>query len=126
VIDVTGLAADEWGYLWIATPGGLLRYGADDGQAQLFTREDGLANTLLEGMSQDRQGRLWLATGNGITLVDPKTLQIQNFDERHGLKLDAALDRFSTNAAGEVFSGTKQGFIRFHPDRLPQMDGRPG
>jgi ligand-binding sensor domain-containing protein len=123
VLEVAGLAEDAAGNLWIATPGGLVRY-SPNGKARLFTRDDGLANSLLEGMNQDRQGRLWLATGNGITCLDPNTLAIQNYDERHGLKLDAALDGFAVNAAGELFSGTKRGFIRFHPDRLPR-DTRP-
>ena len=123
VSDVTSVAVDGASNLWMATSKGLVRY-SPKGQARLFTRDDGLANTLLEGMGQDRQGRLWLATGNGITCFNPKTLEVQNFDERHGLKLDAALDGFAVNAAGEIFSGTKRGFIRFHPEHLP-ADKRP-
>lgn len=121
--DVTGIESDAEDNLWIATPKGLVRL-SPSGETRLLTRADGLANTLLEGMNQDRKGRLWLATGNGITSVDPKTMEIINYDERHGLKLDAALDGFATNSAGEVFSGTKKGFIRFHPDSIPR-DGRP-
>ncbi|MCB9301261.1 MAG: histidine kinase [Lewinellaceae bacterium] len=123
VLNATGLEVDDEDNLWISTAQGLLRR-SPDGDARLFTQADGLANTLLEGMNQDKKGRLWLATGSGISCIDPKTLLIRNYDERDGLKIDAALDGFSVNAEGEVFSGTKRGFIRFHPDSI-LIDNRP-
>jgi hypothetical protein len=51
-------------------------------------------------------------------MVNPRTLEVRNFDERHGLKLDATLDGFSVLPNGEVCAGTKRGFIRFHPDTV--------
>lgn len=123
VLDITGLEVDEQDNLWITSPSGLLRY-SPDGRRRQFSQADGLANSLLEGMSQDQKGRLWLATGNGISCVDTRTLAIRNFDERHGLKIDATLDGFSVDSRGAVFAGTKRGFIRFHPDSLP-VDRRP-
>lgn len=123
LLDITGLETDEAGNLWIACRQGLFRY-SKEGFARLFTREDGLANTLLEGMGKDKKGRLWLATGSGISCMDPQTFSVHNYDERHGLKLDATLDGFWVGRNGELFSGTKRGFIRFHPDSLP-VDERP-
>ncbi|MCB9294135.1 MAG: histidine kinase [Lewinellaceae bacterium] len=123
LVEITGLETDEKGNLWIACRNGLFRYDTQ-GQPRLFTKEDGLANSLLEGMGKDKNGRLWLATGGGISSVDPRTLSIRNYDERHGLKIDANLDGFSVGLNGELFSGTKRGFIRFHPDSL-LPDERP-
>ena len=123
LVEISGLETDEDGHLWIACRNGLVRYSTQ-GKARLFTKEDGLANTLLEGLGKDKAGRLWLATGSGISSVDSRTLAIRNYDERHGLKADATLDGFSVNRNGEIFSGTKRGFIWFHPDSLP-VDERP-
>ena len=123
LIEITGLETDEEGNVWIACRHGLFRY-SPQGQARLFTKAEGLANTLLEGMGKDKKGRLWLATGSGISCIDPRTLAIRNYDGRHGLKIDANLDGFSVGLNGELFSGTKRGFIRFHPDSLP-TDERP-
>ncbi|MCB0584908.1 MAG: histidine kinase [Phaeodactylibacter sp.] len=123
LMEITGLEFDEESNLWIACRQGLVRYDSQ-GQARLFTKADGLANSLLEGMAMDKKGRLWLATGSGISSMDPGTFTIRNYDERHGLKIDATLDGFSVGLNGELFAGTKRGFVRFHPDSLP-VDERP-
>ncbi|MCB0571189.1 MAG: histidine kinase [Phaeodactylibacter sp.] len=123
VIGASGIEVDPENNLWVATQRGLLRY-SPNGDVRAFTHDDGLENSYLEGMNQDHQGRLWLATGKGISCVDSKTLAIRNFDERNGLKADATLDGFSVNSKGEVFSGTKRGFIWFNPDNL-LTDNRP-
>jgi len=123
LIEIAGLETDRAGNIWIACRHGLFRY-TPQGEACVFTKADGLANTLLEGMGMDKKGRIWLATGSGISSIDPGTLAIRNYDERHGLKIDASLDVFSLAPGGEMFSGTKRGFIRFHPDSL-QTDERP-
>lgn len=123
LIEITGLETDKEGNLWIACRQGLFRYDTQ-GRARLFTKEDGLANSLLEGLGKDKKGRIWMATGSGISSIDPRTLAIRNYDERHGLKIDANLDGFSVGLDGALFSGTKRGFIHFHPDSLP-VDERP-
>lgn len=123
LIEITGLETDDRGNLWISCRNGLIRFDTN-GQPRLFSKADGLANTLLEGMGKDKHGRIWLATGGGISSIDSRTLAIRNYDERYGLKIDANLDWFSVSRNGEVFSGTKRGFIRFHPDSLP-VDERP-
>ena len=123
LMEITGLETDQAGNLWITCRHGLIRYDAQ-GHAHLFAKAEGLANSHLEGMAKDKNGRLWLATGSGVSCVDPKTLAIRNYDERHGLKIDATLDGFSVGLDGQLFSGTKRGFIRFHPDSLP-VDNRP-
>lgn len=117
LMDISGLVIDTDDNLWVSTRVGLIRR-AKDGTGKLFSQEDGLANSYLEGMRSDGRNQLWLATSNGIASVNTQTLEIRNFDERHGLKIDASLDYFSVHADGTLFSGTKQGFIYFHPDSL--------
>mgnify|MGYP005666620561 CR=1 FL=1 len=123
LIDINGLTMDRQDNLWIATRLGLIRRGKD-GQEQLFTQEDGLNNVFLEGIRADGRGTVWLATSSGISKINIQTFEVQNFDERHGLKIDATLDYFSIQPDGTIFSGTKQGFVYFHPDSLVR-DLRP-
>ncbi len=124
LIDITGLTMDRNNDLWIATRVGLVRL-SPNGTSKLFTQEDGLINGFLEGIRADGRGHIWLATSNGIAMLNIDTLEVRNFDERHGLKIDANLDYFSIQPDGTIFSGTKQGFIYFHPDSLLEDEKPP-
>ncbi|WP_421800237.1 histidine kinase [Haliscomenobacter sp.] len=117
VQDGTGIESDFEGKIWVSTRQGLAAINPQ-GKPVILTEVNGLANSQIEGLGKDKQGRLWLATASGISMVDPRTLEVRNFDERHGLKMDATLDAFSLLPNGVVCSGTKRGFIYFHPDSV--------
>ncbi|HOY19705.1 MAG TPA: histidine kinase [Haliscomenobacter sp.] len=117
--DASGIECDFEDKIWVSTRLGLVAIDANK-KALVLTEVNGLANSQIEGLGKDLKGRLWLATASGISMVDPRTLEVRNFDERHGLKLDATLDAFSVLPSGEVCSGTKRGFIIFHPDSVLQ------
>jgi len=123
VDNSNGLEVDEQDNLWIATNNGLARRDAD-GVVRVFTTRDGFASDYFEGIGKDLKGRIWLTSSEGISCIDPETFAIRNFDERHGIRMDGPLRHFSVSPNGELFIGTAQGFIRFHPDSI-QVDTRP-
>ncbi|MCB9082261.1 MAG: histidine kinase, partial [Lewinellaceae bacterium] len=122
--EINGLAVDRQDRLWIGAQNGICCY-APNGSVQVFGEAQGLANSQLAGMQMDSHDRLWIASTAGITCLETATGFIRNFDEHHGLKTDAGLDYFSFGPDGRVFSGTKQGFISFHPDSLPRDTKAP-
>lgn len=117
ILDVTGIESSSDGTVWASTRHGLVAIRPNK-RALVITETQGLANSQIEGLGKDAKERLWLATASGVSMVDPRTMEVQNFDERHGLKIDAILDAFSLLPTGEMCSGTKRGFIRFHPDTV--------
>jgi hypothetical protein len=70
---VNDLAFDHDGNLWIATPGGLVRWDKASGEITRYTEADGLAETWVEALAVAPNGELWIATGGGISRFDPST-----------------------------------------------------
>jgi hypothetical protein len=67
---VNDLAFDRDGHLWIATPGGLLRWDQADDTIIKYTTEHGLADNWVESVEIAPDGELWLATSGGISRFD--------------------------------------------------------
>jgi ligand-binding sensor domain-containing protein len=70
---VTDLAFDHDGNLWIATPGGLLKWDMASSEITRYTEADGLADNWVEKLAVAPNGELWIATGGGISRFDPST-----------------------------------------------------
>jgi len=123
VDNSNGLLVDVFGHLWVATDHGLARRDTN-GTVKVFGIREGFVTDFFEGIEQDSKGRIWLATPHGISCIDPATFAIRNFDERHGIKIDGTLRHFSSGPRGQLYVGTTQGMIYFHPDSIA-IDQRP-
>ncbi|HEX7016634.1 MAG TPA: two-component regulator propeller domain-containing protein [Cyclobacteriaceae bacterium] len=67
--QVTGLAEDANGYLWIGTQGGgLARF--DGREFKVYTTLDGLLSNFINGLAFDSHQNLWLLHPNGLTRYD--------------------------------------------------------
>lgn len=92
--NVSSLAEDSEGYIWIGTARGLNRY---NGSAYVvyYQQEGGLPDDFISSLCPDTGGRLWVGTGSGISLVrdgqvDPdfridamRVAQVRSWDEGH-------------------------------------------
>ena len=72
--NVTALAQDTAGYIWIGTPNGLIRY--DGYQLRRFTRDprdpNSLGGAFVRALLVGRDGRIWIGTdANGVSVYDP-------------------------------------------------------
>lgn len=65
--EIQAVHQDELGYLWLATPSGLLRY---DGYVfHHYTRADGLAGDDIRQIYEDKKNRFWLlSAASGLTV----------------------------------------------------------
>jgi C4-dicarboxylate-specific signal transduction histidine kinase/ligand-binding sensor domain-containing protein len=61
---LTHLLAASDGTLWIGSPGGLVRLR--EGSFTTFTRADGLAAEVIEGLTEDSRGVVWIAAGGEV------------------------------------------------------------
>jgi ligand-binding sensor domain-containing protein len=69
---IRALATDEQGGVWIGTPSGLYRLGAD-GQWQTYTTANSLlSNQQIRALAVDKAGRLWVGTQDGLDVLTPE------------------------------------------------------
>jgi len=76
-VSVQAIAVDGEDRVWLATPGGLLRYQEGNGITNRYGVADGLASsdfTFGCGLPL-RDGRIILGGGNGLTAFDPTTIK---------------------------------------------------
>ena len=106
---------------FIGTTSGLIFM--EDGVEKLITttNSDILGNEIFQ-IEIDDQENVWVRTRRGLSRIDPKTLEILNYDLSDGLDLSG---RFGHLANGEFFVCNKGGFSLFHPDSLTRHTNAP-
>ncbi len=92
--NVTSMAEDAYGNIWIGTIRGLNRYNGSSYVA-FYQEENGLPDDTISAVCRDSDGNLWIGTGSGISLirsgrVDPdfriranRVNQVQDWDDGH-------------------------------------------
>ncbi|MGE4069877.1 MAG: two-component regulator propeller domain-containing protein [Lysobacterales bacterium] len=116
--NVSALAQDESGFIWIGTPAGLLRY--DGYRFRSFAGDDGdarsLAGDFVRSLLSGSDGRLWIGTNaDGVAVLDANGARVT--------RVRAAADGLSSNtvralaedAGGGVWIGTREGLDYWPP-----------
>ena len=137
----SALAQDRYGFLWIGTQGGLVRFdgyrfrtltsgyvrtllAARDGAIWIGTFSDGLASLdpatgritryaadRVEGLAEDARGRIWIAASDGLARLDHGRMEQITHEQTRGLLVDRQ---------GNVWTGTRAGLQRnFRQVALP-------
>ena len=70
--DISSLAVDAEGVLWVATPMGLGRL--QEGKWTRYSKREGLVSDALGSMINDEKGNLWIASSAGLLHVPKKPL----------------------------------------------------
>ncbi len=110
--NVSALAQDGSGFIWIGTPAGLLRY--DGYRFRSFAGDDGdarsLAGDFVRSLLSGSDGRLWIGTNaDGVAVLDADGVGVT--------RVRAAADGLSSNTvralaedgSGGVWIGTREG-----------------
>lgn len=118
--QVTSLAFDAAGHLWVSTlGGGLLRLRHGDPEHPWFdafyNNEVPGGNLVYEFVVCDR-GQLWLGTQSGLAILDTVTRSFVNYDNRDGMF--AKVGAMIRLPDGRIVSAAHRGFHIFHPDTL--------
>lgn len=113
--DITG---DSLGTIWIATyAGGIVRYtpaAGDSGFKHIMTA-DGLPENNVYSLALDRKGQLWATTYKGLSCIGADG-SLKNYDRHNGLVFTNLYSPLSVSGNGELYTGTRNGFIEFNPD----------
>jgi len=107
--------------LWLGTGEGLCQVTFDDNGKEIFrsfTTTDGLPHNKILGISEDNDGFLWILTANGLSRFDPIAKIFQNFNKNHGLSTNQFGKAIIKNIKNNLYIGSKNGLIVFHPSRL--------
>jgi len=120
--QVTALARDRLGYLWVGTRGGLSRFNGDT--FSTFTVRDGLPANRVHHLTVDSAGRLWIGTGGGVSVVEDHALRPIRIPGIEGEWCGALLE----GPGGRILVGTEHGVQVISKDTqhaLPVPEGLP-
>jgi ligand-binding sensor domain-containing protein/serine phosphatase RsbU (regulator of sigma subunit) len=128
---VTTLLRTRDGDLWVGTSDGLERFteGPSGHTVTRYGRDDGLPNTVVNGLLEDDHGRLWVATNRGLVRFNPQAetvpdggLLFQGYGARDGLQSDLWNERaaYRSPSTGTFYVGGDNGYNAFDPDYLPE------
>ncbi len=83
--NVTAIAEDASGLIWIGTPSGLIRY--DGYRFRRYTRDSSTPNSLggvfIRALALASDGKLWIGTdADGVSVYDPKSETFRQFRHR--------------------------------------------
>ncbi|MEZ4714938.1 MAG: two-component regulator propeller domain-containing protein [Caldilineaceae bacterium] len=132
-----GIVQDEYGFLWVATNGGLYRYDGYEFRPYAFSSQGADDPGELSGVTDsaiDQDGVIWLGTpGSGLFRLDPvrDTLAAYVHDPADPASIsDSDVREVMVDSRGMVWAGTAGGGLnRFDPTtasfiRIPL--GEPG
>lgn len=123
---------DSKGLIWTGGYSGLIRIEPSGDavpnlkiKTTFYTEKDGIAGTNIYGILEDRQGQIWLPTHKGITVFkNPHELKdippvFKNYNTRNDLQCPPLVSgAFHQSRSGELFFGTANGILYFHPDSI--------
>ena len=121
--NVSSLAEDRDGVLWIGTPDGLLRF--DGYRFRRYAHSPGeprsLAGFLVHSLLVDHQGRLWAATDTGgVSRLDPERGDFDVFAHDPGNPRSLAHDTvraLALDPRGGIWIGTQAGLDYWRDDQ---------
>ncbi len=119
--NVTALAQDAAGFIWIGTPNGLIRY--DGYQLRRYARDPrdphSLGGAFVRALLVGPDGRLWIGTdANGVSVYDPardRFARLQHDPQRSDTPSHDQVRALALGKDGAIWLGTREGLDRIDP-----------
>jgi ligand-binding sensor domain-containing protein/signal transduction histidine kinase len=106
--EITSLATDIGGTLWIGTNQGLMKY--QEGKLSLYTTAQGLSDNSINCLSPDRDGNLWIGTRvSGAGKLSGE--MIVSFTKVDGLPVQAVY-KVIEDRRGRIYASTGDGLAQ--------------
>ncbi len=117
---ITCITEDSHGFIWLGThSGGINKFDKSTGKFYRYSTKHGLPNDVVFGILEDGKGFLWISTLNGLAKFDPRKEKFRNYDVSDGVIHNQFNWHASfINKSGQMYFGTINGFISFHPDSV--------
>lgn len=110
---------DKNGTLWFATERGLCKYNRSADSLIYYNLKNGLPHDIVWSILEDDHNNIWLSTWKGISKFNTKTNKFQNYDVSYGLPENGLSNLNGCKLeGGEMYFGSSDAVIRFHPDSI--------
>jgi diguanylate cyclase (GGDEF)-like protein len=123
-LNITCLAQDHTGYLWVGTQNGLYRY--DGSQFQRFGVENGMPDRIIDNLYVGPDGTVWVGTTTGVYFErqDGKFSEIQSSARANEFTHPTGTV-FTANSLGEIAVATKAGAFLLRRVRADGWTAQP-
>ena len=114
--------------IWMTSfGGGFCRFDKTAGYFQTYdmAHYGQLSTDIYFKIIEDGNGMMWVTSDKGLLSFDPATEEIRKFSLYDGLLNDEFKNCGIKTADGDIYFGSKNGFIRFNPDRFVADNGSP-
>lgn len=119
------MVRDQWGFLWLGTNRGLIRFSFDG--YRWYVPDPSDARALVSGdikvLLEDSQGRFWIGTNGGLHLMNRHlgTFSRVEPENRAGeIWKDRNTQTLMEDRSGQLWIGTKQGLFVLEKDLIRQ------
>jgi len=123
---INSITEDKFGSLWIGTSDGLYKLCIIDGKIEkntYFCFEDGLASNHVISIVASNKN-LWIATENGLSILNVESNKFRNLKDNLN-KIGFTVNSACKNDSGDIFFGTKEGFLHINANVLNNLNYIP-
>jgi PAS domain S-box-containing protein len=107
--SVTAMLQDNYGYLWLATEEGIVRFDGVRFTVYNARNTPAIQNSLIQDVVQTPMGDIWVATrGGGVTRI--KDAEFTHFGRKQGLESDS-VQRLLVDRKGDLWAATEAGGV---------------
>ncbi len=108
--SITTIVEDQYGFLWLGTELGLVRFDGYSFQIFLSDENDvcSIPNNNIRRLIRDRKGKIWIATGEGIAYVDSQSGKIVRPEFCSALA-HLSVNTLKEDSEGNIWVGTNNG-----------------
>ena len=106
------LFQDQKGFIWIGTKNGLNRFDGNDFKVYLRTRNNnGLPNSIINGLTETADGNLWIATDKGLAIYYPERDSFKTFSKstKNGEQIHGYVRSADVDSQGNVWIVNERG-----------------
>ncbi len=117
------IAVDFFGFIWIATDNGLVRFDGKDMKVFRYIPGDSLslAESSISTLLQTSDSMLWIGTKNGLSVLNPLTQKIENYQRSFVGQNHFPgewIICFHEDENGIIWIGTNNGIIKADPESM--------
>ena len=119
--EVTNILKDKFGFVWMGTTKGLLRY--DGHEIKVYnenpTNPGSLGDNFIRTMKEDRMGNIWVGTGGkGLFLYDRFTDRFTPITEKSGKDFPLRIYQVFIDSRERIWLATEKGIHLVNPNHL--------
>ena len=124
--QITCIAQDRDGSIWVGTNGGLNKYQNETDNFIHYFVEDGLPSNYITGITVDKNNGLWISSKKGISLYNQADSLFTNYNLADGIgNIDFHRHSYTQSNDGNIYFGGPMGITKVNPEDIQYNDYQP-